>query len=163
MNTGEKFSSIQAAIDDPDTKDGHTITVSGTYYEHVVVNKRLRLTGVGLPEISASGDGSAIRVVHDGCVIERFSVRWGDAGINVESENNLIRDNIAASNLQGIYLVYASNNTLVNNTVKKNNKGIFLRYSNDSRIMQNNASNNYGDGICTGMAFPWIVHTIIHS
>lgn len=134
IHTGENFSSIQDAIDDPDTKGGHTITVSGTYSEHVVVNKQLTLTGIDFPEISTGGDGSAIKVVHEGCAIEGFCVRWGDAGINVESDNNLIRDNIASNNLQGIHLVYASNNTLVNNTVKRNNKGICLRYSNNSII-----------------------------
>ena len=149
IHTGENFSSIQDAIDDPDTKGGHTITVSGTYSEHVVVNKQLNLNGVDFPEISAGGNGSAIKVVHDGCEIEGFCVRWGDAGINVESDNNILRDNIASNNLQGIHLVSANNNTLVNNTANtKNNYGIHLKSSSNNTITNNNASGNYWNGIC---------------
>ena len=41
IDTGENFSTIQAAIDDQDTQDGHTIVVdAGSYVEHVNVTKR---------------------------------------------------------------------------------------------------------------------------
>lgn len=46
VQTAERFVTIQAAIDDVDTLDGHTIAVQpGTYAESVVLTKRLTLQG----------------------------------------------------------------------------------------------------------------------
>ncbi|MFZ1296405.1 MAG: LamG-like jellyroll fold domain-containing protein, partial [Saprospiraceae bacterium] len=47
-NTMENFCTIQAAIDDPQTLNGHTLTVSpGLFNENVIVNKELTITGAG--------------------------------------------------------------------------------------------------------------------
>jgi hypothetical protein len=51
INTGETFCSIQVAVNDAQTVNGHTIEASpGTYNEQVVVNKSLVVRGVGLPK-----------------------------------------------------------------------------------------------------------------
>jgi hypothetical protein len=47
--TGEFFCTIQKAIDDADTENGHTLEVEpGTYDEQVLVNKRVKILGIGL-------------------------------------------------------------------------------------------------------------------
>jgi hypothetical protein len=52
LNTGKDYITIQAAIDDPETLDGHTISVeSGIYPEHLVIDKQITLRGDGYPTI----------------------------------------------------------------------------------------------------------------
>ncbi|MBK9109244.1 MAG: right-handed parallel beta-helix repeat-containing protein [Saprospiraceae bacterium] len=51
INSGEFFCSIQEAINDPQTLNGHVLEVSsGTYNEQVLVNKTLTIKGVGMPK-----------------------------------------------------------------------------------------------------------------
>ncbi|HHN94218.1 MAG TPA: hypothetical protein ENK17_05570, partial [Anaerolineae bacterium] len=48
LDTGERFFTIQEAIDDADTRPGHTISITtGVYTENVVLSKRLTLIGAG--------------------------------------------------------------------------------------------------------------------
>jgi hypothetical protein len=57
VNTGEYFSTIQAAIDDAQTLNGHTITVdAGTYQEALAITKAIALQG---PNASISPNGGA--------------------------------------------------------------------------------------------------------
>jgi len=66
------------------------------------------------------------------------------------STNCSISDNIASSNLYGIYLYsYSNNNTLTNNTASSNTQnGILLnQYSSSNTLTNNTASSNNGDGI----------------
>ncbi|MCZ2114917.1 MAG: SBBP repeat-containing protein [Anaerolineae bacterium] len=69
--TMEKFCTIQAAIDDGDTRDGHTLEVSaGVYSELVDVYKSVRLIGAGAgtttieatPDVSSSNEKAVIQV-----------------------------------------------------------------------------------------------------
>jgi parallel beta-helix repeat protein len=157
LDTGKNFSTIQAAIDDSDTVNGHTILVdSGTYLERVNVNKQLILrgesTGSGKPVVDAGGVGSAITLAHDGIVLDGFTAikagSWPQAGIYVLSNNNMIINNTASNNsYYGICLASSSkNNILTNNTANSNNiEGIRLADSSNNTLEGNTASKNaYG-------------------
>ncbi|HOO53398.1 MAG TPA: NosD domain-containing protein [Methanothrix sp.] len=151
--TGYEFTKIQDAINA--ATPGDTIVVySGTYYEHVNVNKQLTLQGSSSPVVDAEETGSAITLSADGCTLKGFvatnsGTEYPCAGISVTSDNNTIEGNTVSDNKwDGISLDYSSGNTIFGNTVTDNAAtGIYLRYSSDNTIKDNTANSNGLSGI----------------
>ena len=157
INKDTNYATIQEAIDY--ASPGNEIHVeSGTYYENVNVNKKLTLRGIGMPVVDAGGSGSAITLAADEIMLEGFTAtgggRWSNnEGINVISNNNVLRGNNASNNGCyydddcsgiGIHLSSSNNNTLIDNSASNNWKGIYLEYSSNNTLSGNNASSNSG-------------------
>jgi len=151
------YLTIQAAINV--SQPGDTIRVySGTYDEHVDVNKKLTLRGVdtgsGLPVVDAGGSGSAITISADGCIVEGFEASnsgnaWPCAGIHVTSNDNSLSGNTATgNNWDGISLRNSNGNMISDNTLTNNDaSGIYLESSNNNTIEKNTATGNGHNGI----------------
>ena len=150
---GADYTRIQDAINN--SNNGDTILVySGTYSEDVNVNKQLILKGVdtggGKPVIYSRGN--VIKLRAGDSTLEGFKATGAraiyNAGIVVNSNNNIIRNNDAFYNFWGIYLSYSSNNTLSGNSASGNSiYGISLDSSSNNILSDNIASYNSAEGI----------------
>jgi parallel beta-helix repeat protein len=160
VNTTFNYDTIQAAIDAPQTLDGHTILVdSGTYYEHVIVNKTVSLIGERKETtiIDGGGYGIVVRIWADGVKISNFTIRnIGPPspelpppmdGISAHFSNGEISNNIIEHNGDGIALVFSTNNTITGNKVSENECGIRLDDSSNNTIASNDVSSNKKHGI----------------
>jgi parallel beta-helix repeat protein len=152
---GGNYSKIQWAIDN--ASDGDTVFVyNGTYYENVVVNKGINLTGISWVNttIDGGGIGDVVRIVNNSITMTNFTVVNGgsssdDAGIKLDQvENCRIMNNNASSNRRGISLFLSTLNLIKGNTFMLNgDSGIYLEASNQNTIIDNNASENGNYGI----------------
>ncbi len=126
---------------------------SGIYYENVNVTKRLILRGIGQPVVDANGSGNAITLAADGIVLEGFTAIRGSNGIEVRSNNNMLRGNNASSYGYGvgISLSSSSDNTLIGNVANSRiceeyycwgGTGILLTSSSNNKLIGNDASDN---------------------
>lgn len=174
---GMDYTKIQDAIDNASAEDT-IIVYNGTFFENVVVNKQLTLTGIGMPIINGGGTGKVINIWASNTNVSGFIIRGSglgtyDAGIYVNADSLTIKNNYITANRDGIrlfnsnnnnitsntlidnyyfgiYLINSNNNQLVNNTAINDSYGISLQTSNNNNIISNNIFNNKIDGITFG-------------
>ena len=141
VNTEEDFYTIQEAIDDPETTDGHTITVDPSYTEvgtkeNICVDKELTIKATYYDcydtIIEAADSGKhVIEVVADEVAIQGFVIKGATgeekAGVYIHGyipiRNCKISKNLITGNYHGIYLNGASTNTIEGNIISGNTNG----------------------------------------
>lgn len=167
-NTGKSYCSIQAAIDDPLTLNGHTISASaGTYNEDVVVSKQLTIQGAGYATTTVSGPigggGAAFQVASSNVIIEGFTITragnnttdWNNPGLNsagvaVQGLTAFaeIRNNLITGNRTGIDINNSNGNNVHNNIIDNNRTGLIFRNQTDNtNLQQNFITNNWTIGV----------------
>ena len=136
-DTEEIFLSIQAAINDDDTLDGHIIQAySGIFWEHVWISKSIRLGGVhgDCTIIDGRYSGDVVTICADDVHLEGFRIQHSgsgeqNAGIIVQANNCSIMKNTIYENFQGLVLQQSTKNAqIIDNTIMKNGwNGITLQ------------------------------------
>ncbi|MBK8954457.1 MAG: HYR domain-containing protein [Saprospiraceae bacterium] len=121
VNTGEYFCTIQAAIDDPQTLDGHVIIVAaGNYTEAININKALTING---PNVGVAGTG--MRVAES--VLLNCSIDINNGGTTVLDGLHILRTDAVS----GDQIILDGNgvNTVQNCLIERNGSaaGTFIR------------------------------------
>jgi len=153
LDTGLNYTTIQEAIDAPETLGGHTIFVeNGTYYENVVVDKSVSVIGEDNLNTIINGRGATvITMSNDDVTVSGFTLENGSCGvyagylsnttieecnilnctngINVRGDANKIRRNLIMNVSEIGVRIWHSNNSVVDNEIIGNGcgTGVYLR------------------------------------
>jgi parallel beta-helix repeat protein len=133
LNTGQKYSVIQNAIDN--ASNGDIINVyDGTFYENIVINKRITLQTSASPIIDGMGN-TGLSIEANGTKVYRMNVTNCSLGITVYNQSFNIQNvtlfkNSFYNNSQGICLNGSSNNTVYHNDFVANSQQAYDNSSN---------------------------------
>jgi parallel beta-helix repeat protein len=145
------FVSIQQAIDE--AENGYTIVVpSGVYFEHVVVNKTVRLVGMDISAtiIDGSNAGTVMQILADNVSVSNFTLQnsgwgWYRNGVYVYHSNNCrIESNYFLNNCHNVRINCSYNSIIFKNTIKGSGYGIRLINSVNCTAVENDVSGCIG-------------------
>lgn len=144
-DTGELFITIQSAINDKHTLDGHTLLVgSGTYYEDVTIDKSIVLKGDDkeTTHIDGGNQVSTVEVNANGVMLSGFTVLNGRsvyAGVTINSDFNMVYGNNINDNTgKGVLIEGGAYNIISGNLLSDNIRdAIFMISAHDNCIVGN--------------------------
>jgi parallel beta-helix repeat protein len=150
---------IQDLIDN--ASNGDTIFVpNGLYYENIIIDKSIALVGEDkdTTTIDGSGSGDVVYVSAEDVSISGFSIQnsgnhwYHDGGINIQSDNCQISDNIFKFHQGNGILIKSSLNTISENYFSNIRRGITVFNSHENLITANIVDGAGEIGIQTGLS-----------
>jgi len=150
LNTGLNYTTIQDAVNAPETLGGHTIHVdAGTYIEHVNVNKSVSIVGENSETTiidGGRGGGWVVAIREDNVIVTGFTIRsvtpTRNIGLGIYASYCSVSGNKIANNSGGVEMAFASNTDLSGNTIVSNEHyGVELRSSSNGSILANTITN----------------------
>ncbi|MEM4258645.1 MAG: NosD domain-containing protein [Candidatus Thermoplasmatota archaeon] len=159
INTKKIFFTIQHAISDCTTTQGHTIFVKkGLYTEHITIHKSLTLIGQEPQKTVIDGrtQGTVVFICANDVSLSGFTVQNSgtditNAGIIIQSDKTTITNTILTNNFHGIYLKLSADHNTITTTLITNNtwNGIYIKSSaaDGNTICENIIKNNGYAGI----------------
>jgi len=171
VTKGEKFSTIQAAINSSMASD--TIVVSSGFYfeKNIIIDKSITLIGDDLPVLDGEGKYEIVSIKSSNVVFSGFKLQhcgYGTlddpAGIKIyDSENVTISNNVLDDNFFGIYIQFGKNCIIKNNHITSYGKeeqqignGIHCWKSDSIQIIGNQIT-----GHRDGIYFEFVTNSII--
>lgn len=140
------YMKIQDAVDNASNND-YIYVKNGTYYENIVIDKKVNLISHYPNETIIDGNGfeDVIKIIADsnvklsGFTIINSGEDFYNSGINIRSRECFISNNIFINNSCGIYMSFSRNNTIIKNDFILNfNNGVYL----STASVYNKVSNN---------------------
>jgi parallel beta-helix repeat protein len=147
------FPTIQSAIDN--ANPGATILVaSGTYVEHLIIDRNLLLIGEDRDTTIIDGNGAdtVISIAVDDVTIESFTITKSGlqnytTGIGVNQARGIFIDHVKVMNTYtGIDLSSSTSNDVANSIIVNNTNGLVCLYSN-SNLFSNDTFSGNGQAI----------------
>jgi parallel beta-helix repeat protein len=139
VGRGEYYTRIQDALND--ATDGYRIFVyKGTYYENLLINKRIDLFGEDRYNTIINGNkaNTVIKVNANNVNISHFTITNGSiventSIIQINARNSIITDNIISYGYHGIHLNNSHNHLIYDNIIRNNSgDGVRLHRSNNN-------------------------------
>jgi len=134
------FDTIQHGIAAIDV-GGVVYVYEGTYYENLIINKKIQLIGEDKDSTIIDGQNlnNVIIISSDSVSISGFNIINGlDYGIKVNSNANLVfGNNFSSHEERAIYLYMVENNSITENNFNSNSGGIRLNQSSHNFIENN--------------------------
>jgi nitrous oxidase accessory protein NosD len=146
LNTGLNYDTIQAAINAPQTLDGHIILVDkGAYDGDVTISKGVELRGADRTAtiISGTGENYGFKITADNASVRNFTIQHCGHGVTVLADNTEVAGNGISECSHGILLQSAYHNLVSENQIDAWS-GIYLTSSFGNFILANNLTCTFG-------------------